>query len=597
MSIETEFIPDFSAEIEEEKTTPEFSSYNQPATVNLMKKRGMLLPGETPREAFQRTIDAFLKIEAEFGAKPEENADFGEEILTAIDRKEIILGTPILTNAGREGRPTSACVVIPVDLRADSQKIKETIQPYFEHAMGSGFDLSDVEDPVKTLYTLNRLTREIEKNCERPVAGMGSLRVDHPKILEFIAAKRDADFLDWRFNISVSCTNDFMRAVESDQEWPLKDDAGKIVQKIPARQIFTAIADNAHHCGEPGVLFMDRFAQDNPVPEIAYRGVAPCAEIAMAPGEVCQFSYINLSELIRKTGGEDEFDFSKLKKIARNLTRFLDDSVEISAQNAVGDADLIRAKRSIGIGVCGAADLFMKLNIPYDSPEARELMENIIASINYHSKSESVTLAKSRGAFPYFQKSRFRDREWTLRNSQDANQVSQEMWEHLADQIAEFGIRNASTTALPPTGTSSRLVGASASIEPRLTLVDQSGELLPFVKSRVSSLLREKGYDNKQIDEALREIATKNNLNAIDLPAAEKNVWQTANEIPAEGHMLMQEAAQKYLDEAISKTFNLRQEITKPEVEQILLDGYHRGLKGITIFREGCLSERDLDTK
>jgi ribonucleoside-diphosphate reductase alpha chain len=121
---------------------------------------------------------------------------------------------------------------------------------------------------------------------------MGLLSVDHPKVLEFIQAKREEDYSKWRFNISISVTNQFMKELHKGSK--------------KAKKIIKAIADCAHYCGEPGVMFMEKFEEDNPTPSLKYLSLSPCGEVAMAPGETCQFSYINLAAFVL----EKKFDFS-----------------------------------------------------------------------------------------------------------------------------------------------------------------------------------------------------------------------------------------------------------------------------------------------
>lgn len=553
--------------------TFEMQAYNNARVINLMGKRGMLQQNENPEQAFERAINALDEIEKSFNNFDQ---NFKSDILNYIDKKQIVLGTPIITNAGRENRPTSACVVIPIDLRADLQKIKESVSPYFESAMGSGFDFSELDNPVEKLKELNNITKQIEQNCERPVASMGMLRVNHPRILEFINAKKHEDFLEWRFNISVSITDDFMQE--------LKNGSKK------AKKIFKAIAESAHYCGEPGILFMNKFEKDNPTPEIKYHSVAPCAEIAMAPGEVCQFSYINLSEFIKNKN----FDFDELIRATKKLTRLLDNSVEISIQNAVADPEIIASKRRIGIGLCGLADLFIKLNMKYDSKEAGDLSSDIMATINYYSKQASLNLAQERGKFSLFDKSRYKDKDWTLRKNKKTNHVGPDMWEKLWEDIAKHGLRNAGTTALPPTGTSSRLVDTSASIEPRFTLTNNSGQLLPQIKQQITEILQDKKYSQKNIDKQIRKIEIKGSVQGFDfIPEEKQKIWATASQININGHFKILEAVQNQLDESVSKTFNLPRSASAKDVEKLLLQAYKKNFKGITVFRDGCLQERN----
>ena len=276
-------------------------------------------------------VSTLAAVEDRFHTAETEKRDLREKTYRAIAQRQIAFGSPLLANIGRGHSPSSSCTLIPVDLRKSIEEVKKVITPYFQAGMGSGFDLSDVEDPVGTLRELNKTLLEIEEPHKRPPCGMALLMVDHPRVLEFVTMKREDDFSRWRFNLSVGITDAFMHAVQEDQEWTFKNG-----EKRSAKEIFQAIVDSAHYCGEPGMVFMDSFKKDNPVPSLEYKSVAPCAEIAMAPGEVCQFSYLNLAEMVQKQkGGSLTFDFETLKQTTTLLTQLLDNGVELSIENAV----------------------------------------------------------------------------------------------------------------------------------------------------------------------------------------------------------------------------------------------------------------------
>ena len=545
--------------------------------IQLMKNRDILLKDESINDLLDRISKTITHRDPKFPISP---------CLDLILEKVLVLGTPILTNLGREKKPTSACTVIPVDLKQNLSKIQQTIAPYFRNGMGSGFNLDDLSDPVDMLKKLNQLCLSLEKeHLSRPPACMGMLRVDHPKIIEFIRCKRDADFSLWRFNLGVNMSKEFMECVRNNQPWVLHDENGHSEKTIPANDLFNEIVFSAHYCGEPGILFMERYQQSNPVEENSYTCVAPCAEIALAPGEVCQFSYINLAELVNQQGTIDELKLIETTKI---LVRLLDDVVQVSIDNSEETGKIIAAKRKIGIGICGVADLLIKLKIPYSSSQAIELIANIISLINYHSKNTSSDLAKERGEFPDFPKSRYLNFEWFQKFAiHPTAKITQEMWLSLYEKIKKQGLRNATTCVLPPTGTSSRIIETSTSIEPRFALVDDQGKILSVVKKVFENLSEKKQADLIQTIEKEHYL-----LNQTMLPSCLKDVILISHQIPLEAQMNMLCRLSHLVDESISKTINLPRSATPDMVRQIFWKTYLSDLKGITIFRDQCLDVR-----
>ncbi|MFA5250330.1 MAG: hypothetical protein WC371_02835 [Parachlamydiales bacterium] len=563
-----------------------FSSYQNPYSIDLLRKRKILLEEETILDLFQRVISALVGVEKKFDTSTETIEALKQQLEVFLDRRQIVLGSPILTNAGRAGAPTSACTVIPIDLKKSFQELQAIIAPYYEKAMGSGFDLSDLEDPIQTLLDLNRISLLCEKTTSRPPAGMALLSVEHPKVLDFIRLKETADFSSWRFNLSVGITNQFMQAVNNNAFWTFSDQTQR-----PAKEIFTAIAQAAHKCGEPGILFIDRIEKDNPTPSLLYKSVAPCAEVAMTPGEVCQFSYLNLAEMTKNETAQIQFDFDVLKESTELLTRILDNSVEISIEHALSLPEVIAAKRRIGIGICGTADLFIKLKMEYGSLEANRLLGDILALINYHSKKTSLALAKQRGAFSFFTSSRyFLDPEWTGRFKNYAqSHISRDMWEKLALDIQKNGLRNAGTTALPPTGLSSRIAQTSQSIEPHFSLL-LGGKIKPHLKKQLKADLKTAGLEDAEIKTILQKIKAGQILSADSkIPRKIQRIYAVITEIEAQKQLGMVAEIQNFIDESISKTVNFPNRADIKEIEESFLQAYQMGLKGITVFRDGCL--------
>ncbi len=196
----------------------------------------------------------------------------------------------------------------------------------------------------------------------------------------------------------------------------------------------------------------------------------------MAPGEACQFSYVNLARFAK----DGEFNQKKFCKTVEVLTRLLDASVEYTIQNANDDLvlPLVRMKRRIGVGITGFADLLIQLGIPYDDERAVLLASKISELLDYHSKKMSVELALCRGAFPAYAKSRYKDQDWVRRKHHKMTGViEEELWNELYKKILNKGVRHASTTSMPPTGTSSTIANSSKSLEPHFALKDHLGRV------------------------------------------------------------------------------------------------------------------------
>ena len=181
----------------------------------------ILGPHEEPHHMVERIVNTIASAEKNFNTPESSIAEFAQKFGTLIDNGVIILSTPILTNAGRfDKRPLSACVMPPVDLKAGFKKIKQMVDQYHQDGMGTGYNLSEIDNPVAMLKFLNEvavLGANSQKE-QRPVGNMAILDVDSPDIEEFIMAKVGADARgeDWKFNISVNITDAFMQAVEQD---------------------------------------------------------------------------------------------------------------------------------------------------------------------------------------------------------------------------------------------------------------------------------------------------------------------------------------------------------------------------------------------
>lgn len=244
----------------------------------------------------------------------------------------------------------------------------------------------------------------------------------------------------------------------------------------------------------------------------------------------------------------------------------------------------MQAKRKIGIGICGFADMLFKLKISYQSQEARDLLHDILNFISYHSKVASVELAKYRGSFTAITESKFMDESFIMNKYGKYNtpHILATQWQSLATMIKETTLlRNATTSALPPTGRSATIIGASQSLEPIFRLHTLDG-IHPSLQAYL-------------IDHSLNEDAAvineiKKTGNSPQIMRNHSHPFITATELQPNDHIEMIISAQKAIDESISKTVNLPEDTTPEQIATIYKRAYAAGLKGISVFRNNSRS-------
>jgi ribonucleoside-diphosphate reductase alpha chain len=446
-------------------------------------------PGENARDMITRIVAALAAADRQFD--PGGADDFAQRLGEALDDRRIVFSTPVMTNAGRHvSRPLAACAVPPADLRGDLATVKAVVDDYHRAGMGTGFTLDGLDDPVAILRYLNQVAVDgaTSGGEDRPVGNMAVLPLDHPRATEFIRCKAGADARgeDWKFNISLRVTDEQMRAA--------------VLAPGADRDLLTAAAEAAWQCADPGLIFASQMDRANPTPHVGgYVSTAPCAEVGLTTGETCQFGHLNLGRF-HVGHGNVPVDLDALAMTVTVLVRALDDAVEASLPLYPHplSARVMTAKRKIGVGVCGLADLLLQARLPYDSKEGRDLARDVIAFVNYASKLASVDLAANRGAAPAIAGglSRYADPAFLTRFAGlGASTVTNKEWSALARRIAHSGmLRNSSTIALPPTGRSAPVIGASTGIEPLFRLTDPHHP--GFLHPAARAILVQAGHDS-----------------------------------------------------------------------------------------------------
>jgi ribonucleoside-diphosphate reductase alpha chain len=542
----------------------------------IARRRGIIQGDETLNDAIERVQRSIVAVDAHL--EGQRDPLFDVELAATFETEAAMPGTPILANAGRKARTLGACTVIHVPKSGGGQSLLRLSEAHLGAGVGTGYDLSETDDPLAELVRLNNFLldydRQLIEQKRRPVASMVTLNARHPDVLRFINAKTDADFSRWRANLSVVFAGEGVDALLNSLVFP--------------------IAEAAHRCGEPGVLFFDRFEADNPTPHIPYLSTAPCAEVALAAGELCHFWYVNLAAMIVESADATRFDWERLHRTVRTVVRALDSAVQMSID--AGAAPVVVAKRRIGVGVTGFHDSLMRLQIPYASMEAESIARQISEQITFAAHSASADLAARRGPFPAWRTSRFTEPVWLARKTAHrTGVVADNDWRQLHRRIETRGIRHASVVAYPPAGVTSELLRTSKSYEPYFTLVglsqpDDTGHRRKEIPPGVEQALRR--LNASEAAKLRSQLLESDGRGILNVP--ESNLFATARQISADWHLRVHGAFQNFADESGAKTVNVAEDIDLGGMVDLFHAARQLGLKGVSVFRDNCLSGRSI---
>ena len=559
---------------------------------------------ETPATMFRRVADSIAKAELEYGKTQEDAKKLADEFYEMITNRYFMPNSPTLMNAGRELGQLSACFVLPVEdsLEGIFEAIKNTALIH-KSGGGTGFSFSRLRaknsvvkstmgvssGPVSFMEVFNAATEAVKQGGTRRGANMGILRVDHPDILEFIDCKNDTSRLN-NFNISVALTDKFMDAVKNNTNYDLiNPHNNEVVGQLNAKEVFGKIVDNAWKTGEPGIIFIDKMNADNPTPLLGQiESTNPCGEVPLLPFEACNLGSINLGLMVE----DGKINWDKLKEVTKLSIKFLDDVITVNNYPLPKIAEMVQNNRKIGLGVMGWADMLMKLEISYNSEEGTKLAAQVMEFIDYHSKVEAIELAKLRGSFHNFKGSIYDGQKFlqTKYKGKSAGMITDEMWAELDSEIEKYGIRNATTTCIAPTGTISMIASASGGVEPLFGLVFMrnvmDGTEMLEVNPIFKAYAEEHGFYTDAIMRQISEDGTIAHVNGVDEKS--KNIFATAHDVSPYWHVKMQAAFQLHTDNAVSKTVNFVESATRQDIEDTYVLAYENNLKGITVYRNNC---------
>ena len=515
-----------------------------------------------------------------------------EEIGKYIKEKKFLFGGRILSNRGlnKDGRKVtySNCYVIepPEDSIESIFECAKKLARTYSYGGGCGIDISglaprgakinnaakETSGAVSFMELYSMVTGLIGQNGRRG-ALMISIDCSHPDLMEFIDLKTDLEKVT-KANISIRIRDDFMKAVKNNEDYELKyvrEVTGEEIKKtVNARELFRKIAETNWDYAEPGALFWDRVESWNLLSntkEFKYAGVNPCAEEPLPAGGSCLLGSINLSQFVENEFTDNAaFDFDGFRKCVaasvRALNEVLDEGLPLHPLEEQRKS--VEKWRQIGLGIMGLADAMIKLQVTYGDEEAVALCDKIGFAMADAAIAASAKLAKEQGPYPGFKKE-VMSTEFFMANTT----------EHTKELVRNYGLRNSQLLTIAPTGTISTMLGISGGIEPVYA---------NYYERKTESLHGTDVYYKvytKIVDDYMKRFGIEDEKGIPDF-------FVTAMTLDYDERINMQSIWQQHIDASISSTVNVPESFTVEETEKLYMYAYEKGLKGITIYRDGC---------
>lgn len=520
----------------------------------------------------------------------------------------------------------SNCVVMPEihDSYGGIFKTDEQLAQLFKRRCGVGVDLSSLRPAnssvsnaagttsgaVSFMERFSNTTREVAQNGRRG-ALMLTMDIAHPDVEDFITIKQDLTKVTGA-NISIRLSDEFMEAVKNDTEythrWPIESESPTVTKTIKAKSLWNKVIECAHSTAEPGLIFWDRqhkYSTSSVYPGYKNVSTNPCSEIAMQGGDSCRLIAINLYNFVENPFTKNaKFNYKKLYEVTYESQRLMDDLVDLELEaidrilaKVEGDPEPDRIKqeeintwkllretgrkgRRTGLGFTALSDAVAALGFKIDSDESLESIDKILKEKCRAEFDSSIDMSIERGSFEGF------DPE--IEKSSEFVDMLKIDFPEMHGRMMLNGRRNISISTVAPTGSLSMLAQTSSGIEPVFMLsykrrrkVNSNDE-----KAKVD-FIDEMG--DKWQEFTVYHAKLKEWMNITGKTDASKSPYagSTATEIDWQKRVEIQAIAQKYVTHSISSTINLANDVTQERVSEIYMESWVKGLKGITVYRDG----------
>ncbi len=596
---------------------------------------------KTPADMHRRMAKMFAKIEQKYPiVKTKALSDYGQKreslteqrIFDLFDRfKYTIPQGSIMFGLGNNQviASLSNCVVIPApfDSYGGIMYTDQQLVQLFKRRCGVGTDLSklrpkdaDVSNAARTttgavsfMHRFSFTTREVAQNGRRG-ALMLTMDVAHPDILDFVTVKQDLTKVTGA-NISVRLSDEFMQAVVQNKpytlRWPIDAEKPKVIKQIEARELWNTIVKSAHNTAEPGLIYWDRqhkYSTSSLYPGFENVSTNPCSEIAMQGGDSCRLIAVNLYSFVENPFTPDAyFNQEKFYETVYETQRLMDDLVDLELEavdrilekidndpepNHIKQIEretwqLLRDNgkigRRTGLGFTALADAVAALGIKFDTDAALQAVDNMMRTKLKAEFDSSIDMAIERGKFEIF--------DPKIEKQSEFVQMLEKEFPELYKRMMQHGRRNISISTVAPTGSLSMLAQTSSGIEPVFMLsykrrrkvnASDPNAKIDFIDDMGDAFEEFTVYHHK-LKEWMKVTGKKD---ISDSPYA----GATATEIDWKKRIDMQALVQKYTTHSISSTINLPSDVSIKKVSDIYIQAWQKGLKGITVYRDGSRS-------
>ncbi len=565
--------------------------------------------------------------------------------------------TVVRATSAYETPQASACFIQSVNDEMESiMRLAHSEAMLFKFGSGTGTDLSTLRSsqeklsgggkpsgPVSFMRVYDAIASVVKSGGKtRRAAKMQTLKCWHPDVLEFIECKTkeeakaqaliragyEANFNGEAYssvmfqnaNLSVRCSDAFLRSAENDQEWTTRAvTTGRPMQTYKAKMLLDKVALGTWLCGDPGVQYEDTIQRWHTCPNTApINSSNPCSEYMFIDDSACNLSSLNLMKFCREDGSFDAERFRAAVRIFITAQEILVDHASYPTEKIAQNSHRFRP---LGLGFANLGSLLMGSGLPYDSDAGRSLAAAITAIMHGQCYLTSAEHAAHVGPFDGFALNRepmlkvmemHRAAALAIDSSApaDLRAAAGAVWAECLDHGRKHGYRNSQVTVLAPTGTIAFMMDCDTTgIEPDIALVKYKqlagGGMLKIVNRTVPMALRKLGYDEPTIRGILDHIDEHDTIEqAPGLRDEHLPVFDCAfappqggRSIHFRGHLKLMAAVQPFLSGAISKTCNVPHEATVEDIRGAYLEGWKLGLKALAIYRDGSKGSQPVSTK